>query len=371
MKLTKLTIIILVTIAGLAGFVWWRTSIPRPLYGKASLSKEEKLILAKPFEDYRHHNYERKAYTVAMICLKHHLTIPEVNELITGQVDARQGNSTEFRYGPGPERQLFFDFDDKGKLLSIDLGRGQFRLPPLELVTKDAPIESPPLPRMNDFYTKAAIDLQASRERQAVVRTDAFPPDFVSLSYADLKAAVDLALIDIYDLHTRLVAGYSLKVVDQLKEKSLADDKKALAIYLLGELKSSDTNSIDALIERINFKVIVPYGTPEWRSLYPWSLYPSRDALLRIGEASVSPIVQSLPGETNALRRHLLCAVLSTFGRTNWTTGWQPKTAIDQLQRLRATESEPARQHNIDAALGLLIDNKVDVNIGWSGYFGE
>ena len=105
--------------------------------------------------------------------------------------------------------------------------------------------------------------------------------------------------------------------------------------------------------------------------MYPWSQYPARDALLRIGEVSVGPIVQDLPGETNALRRQLLCAVVSTFGRTNWTTAWQPKPAIEQLQQMRATEADSVRHQNIDAALGLLIDNKVDLNIGWSGYFGE
>ena len=48
-----------------------------------------------------------------------------------------------------------------------------------------------------------------------------------------------------------------------------------------------------------------------------------------------------------------------------------PKPAIEQLQQMRATEADAVRQQNIDAALGLLIDNKVDLNIGWSGYLGE
>ena len=144
-----------------------------------------------------------------------------------------------------------------------------------------------------------------------------------------------------------------------------------MAIYLLGSIKPQDTNSIATLIDWINFSFSVQYKDINWSDLYPWSQYPARDALLRIGEASVGPIVQDLPSETNALRRQLLCAVVSTFGRTNWTTAWQPKPAIEQLQRLRSTESDPSRQQNIDAALDLLIDNKVDLNIGWPGYFGE
>jgi len=41
------------------------------------------------------------------------------------------------------------------------------------------------------------------------------------------------------------------------------------------------------------------------------------------------------------------------------------------LQKLRAAESDPAKLHNIDAALDLLIGDKLDLNLGWSGYFLE
>ena len=78
------------------------------------------------------------------------------------------------------------------------------------------------------------------------------------------------------------------KIVDQLKSKTLKDDKIALAIYLLGTVNLQDANSIAALIEHIDFRFNVPYSDPKWRQMYPWSSYPARDALLRIGERTVS-----------------------------------------------------------------------------------
>jgi len=219
--------------------------------------------------------------------------------------------------------------------------------------------------------TEAAFSVIKARRGLPGGEVATSPPDFASLSYVDARTAVGVTLDDVNGCLLHLSSEYPLNIIQQLKEKNLSDNKKALAIYLLGAIKPQDTNSIAVLVERIDFEVKVPYSDPKWRSLYSWSLYPARDALLRIGEASVGPIVLDLPCETNALRRQLLCAVVSTFWRTNWTTAWQPKAAIDQLQRLRATESEQSRQQNIDAALGLLIDNKVDLNIGWSGYLGE
>ena len=360
---------ILVVAFGIAGFLWWEHH-SRPLYGKASLSEEEKRILSMITADCEKKGFIHVAHSIGMICLKHRLTSSEIDRLFPEWVPHKR-----LCVCRSPFLLLFFNFDAQGNIVSIyyvDSGRSH-SLPPLESVTTDAPIDLPPLPRKNGFYTEAAHAIQYSRMWQPGGIVVTTPPDFASLSYTDAKTAVDVTLLDMSSTipYVRLGAEYPRKIVDQLKAKSLTDDKIALAIYLLGSIKPQDTNSIAALIERIDFKVNVSYSDTNWLYVSPWSLYPARDALLRIGEVSVGPIVQKLPGETNSLCRQLLCAVVSTFGRTNWVTAWQPKTAIDQLQRLRATESELSRRHNIDEALGLLIDNKVDLNIGWSGYWGE
>ena len=397
---------ILIVVASVVDFVWLRNRIPvslpelqqhpktnldfavfitprnsptisRPFYGKAFLSEDEKQILSKITTDCGSKRCDRLAYRVGMICLKHRLASSEIDELFAGKVvhaEPRADTGVEhvsIKLCPPPCRPLVFEYDAKGNIVrSLYMLNGVWHyLPPLESVTPDAPIELPPLPDENNWPTDAGFALLKSKGWQRGVRVATSPPDLASLSYIDAKAAVDVILHDVGGL--QFVAEYPLKIIEQLKEKNLTNDKKALAIYLLGRIMPQNTNSIVALVEQIDFKASVPYGQSEWQRLYPWSLYPARDALLQIGEASIYPIVRYLPGETNALRRQLLCGVLATFARKNWTTTWKPKSSIDQLQRLRATESEPSRQHNIDEALGLLINNKVDVNIGWSGYFGE
>ena len=231
------------------------------------------------------------------------------------------------------------------------------------------PVDAPPLPYREGIISLLARD-EFRKQPQALDRA-AQPPDFIGSTYADALIAAGMAIYAVEEINRPVVPGFSSRVIDQLSNEKLGGDKKALAFYLLSEVTPRDTNSIQAAIKWIDFKVNVPHSDPKWRNLHPWSSYPARDALLRIGEVSVGPIVQDLPGETNGLRRQLLCAVVSTFGRTNWTTAWQPKPAIEHLRQMRATETDAVRQQNIDAALGLLIDNKVDLNIGWSGYFEE
>ena len=363
---------VLTVIEGFAEFHLF-SNHSQPLYGRESLSKEEKLILTNPFVDYRQHNYDRKAYKVAMICLKHRLTLSEVQKAITGPVQIRKREDTGgcdliFMYWG---EKLKFYFDSSGHLDEVYYHADRYRLPPIEFITPDTPIEVPPLPR----WGEAGADLPSNEGlemfRKLYTGADSVvsPPDFDNLAFADAQIIVEAMIYAVRDVQLPVVANYSWKVITQLRKKKISDENKALAIYLLSKITPQDTNTVAVSIEQIDFKVNIPDGVPRW--VTRWSSYPARDALLRTGEASVGPIVQDLPGETNALRRQLLCAVVSTFGRTNWTTAWQPKPAIEQLQRLRSTESEQSRQQNIDAALELLIDNKVDLNIGWSGYLGE
>ena len=309
-----------------------------------------------------------------MICLKHRLTIAEVKKLVARPEFIRERPDTgecdlEFQFQFGSDGRMIFYFDKAGNLTEVSYMCLQYHLPPMKFITPDAPIEPPPLPYSTDPRSKLTRKVASERSLPADFVVPV--PEFRSLAYANAKVAVDTAVVAVGWGGCRVLPEFSQKVLEQLKSEKLSNDKKALAIYMLSKVTPRDTNSIRAAIDQVDLRVNVPYSDHDWRFLYPWSLYPARDALLRIGESSVEPIVQDLRGETNALRRQLLCAVVSTFGRTNWTTAWQPKAAIAQLQRLRATEAEPARQNNIDAALGLLIDNKVDVNIGWSGYFGE
>jgi len=143
------------------------TPSSRPLYGKTSLSEEEKRILCKPFEDlYVNVKTDRgagkfiderktvpKAYKVGMICLKHRLTRTEVMELIStppAETSIVSTNLMDVDYQIGGCKRLIFKFDEKGNIKSVE-GDGVhslYEFPPLEAVTSDTSIEPPePLPR--------------------------------------------------------------------------------------------------------------------------------------------------------------------------------------------------------------------------------
>ena len=378
MKLTKLIILLLAISAGVAGLVSCRTepkgkAIPRPLYGMSSLSKEETQDLAKFIEDTRTIVNHREAYTIAVICMKHRLTWFEIKELVAGEKVNSAGSYLRIPCKSGGFTS--FHFDNKGTLVKAIEVESPYMLPPLGAITPATPINLPPFPRITD---PGGVSKEVSEQHWSRVTAEVIgkpggsvliisPPDFSTLSYTAANEAMYDTIEYAVNMPLKRVAPeYVDKLVDQLRRTKLSNVNKTLAIYLLGRLRPQDANSIVTLIELIDWKAASSDLRDE-----RWSSYPARDALLRIGEASVGPIVQDLPSETNALRRQLLCAVVSTFGRTNWTTAWQPKPAIEQLQQMRATAADAVQQRNIDAALGLLIDNKVDLNIGWSGYFEE
>jgi hypothetical protein len=140
---------------------------PRPLYGKNSLSIQEKQVLYKPFEDMYvlmqggagPHTVmdERKtvpqAYRVGMICLKHRLNLSEVQEmilLIQGKAPSPQVVGPDEiwqHWGIGFHMRLTFRFDKKGNLESVDAPpEVWYKFPPMEEVVLDTPIDPPPKP---------------------------------------------------------------------------------------------------------------------------------------------------------------------------------------------------------------------------------
>jgi len=147
----------------------------RQLYGKASLTEEEKRILYKPFEDLcviveagigpvKHFNEWKtgpKAYKVGMICLKHRLTRAEVLELIsTPPTEDRVvfTNRVVVGYRFGFQKELRFGFDKKGILTDAE-GEGEsiwYKFPSLKDVTTDTSIEPPPTSAIYRFYEEQA-----------------------------------------------------------------------------------------------------------------------------------------------------------------------------------------------------------------------
>ncbi|HEX4122039.1 MAG TPA: hypothetical protein VH619_15580 [Verrucomicrobiae bacterium] len=138
------------------------------------------------------------------------------------------------------------------------------------------------------------------------------PPDFTKLPYDKASQAVDDQLGVILYLHaTAPGPEYFGNLDSQLQYGHLNNGSKVLAIYLLGSLRTLDLQSINILIENIDFKAEKFDRLLKTRiSVIRWGLYPAQEALIKIGKPTIAPISNHLPIETNELRRRLLCDVL-------------------------------------------------------------
>ncbi|MGI8965784.1 MAG: hypothetical protein ACR2H1_06805 [Limisphaerales bacterium] len=118
------------------------------------------------------------------------------------------------------------------------------------------------------------------------------------MSYTEASRTVDQILDQ-----TRLIV---LTLLDEIRGGS--PDVKLCAIYLLGEIRPRDINSIEVLLKNIDFKA---HRVDPRFGIGRWGLYPSQEALGKIGLPTVGPILEKwLPNEDNESRQRLMCAVL-------------------------------------------------------------
>jgi hypothetical protein len=178
------------------------------------------------------------------------------------------------------------------------------------------------------------------------------PPDFGKLSSQEADEAAMSEELEILSSKIKTVcAGYFTNLVDQIRHGNLKNDNEVLAIWLLGELQPQDTNSIEALIENIDFKALKP--DPATR-VSRWGQYPAQEALRRIGMPVVNPVLQHLPAESNPLRRHLICELLfKVEGKkgTHFSAADGKATAQNQIKQQLANETDSTKRANLKAAL--------------------
>jgi hypothetical protein len=175
------------------------------------------------------------------------------------------------------------------------------------------------------------------------------PPDFGMLSYQ----AADSAVYSEEDLIGRKVRKicpeYITNLINQLQYGQLRRDNKALAIDLLGALRPSDSNSIEYLIQNIDFER-TNFDDPNRISTQ--LKYPCEGALMRIGQPVVVPILNHLSTETNELRRHLMCEILAFVNKPmNASISEGKKKAQQQISQKLAAEMDITKQANFKAAL--------------------
>lgn len=169
------------------------------------------------------------------------------------------------------------------------------------------------------------------------------PPDFGNLSYEDGGGAVDHVVEAVVrGKWMRLESGYVTNLVYQLRKESLPAEKKVLIIYLLGELRASDRDSLEALIKYIDLKTR-PDPKPSGEFSMRWGPVPAREALVKIGNPTVVPILNHLPNDVDPIRRSLMCTVLKQIEGK--------ETATRQIKQKFSDESDPGRKANLELAL--------------------
>jgi hypothetical protein len=209
--------------------------------------------------------------------------------------------------------------------------------------------------RKHQLFVAALIifaNLVAGAQELGIAAYETNPPDFVKMSYSTASAAVDSELNDIMGYKTKKICPeYISNLVSQIRNGNLNNDNKILSIYLLGALGPSDTNSIDVLIEYIDLKALrfdPAFGTRRWGE------YPAEEALVKIGEPAISPILAQLSIEQNDFRRHLMCEVVRIVEnrKAGAINKYDGKTAIRNLLKDRLDkEADPTKKANLELAL--------------------
>lgn len=163
------------------------------------------------------------------------------------------------------------------------------------------------------------------------------PPVFTKMSsFRERDAALDLVL----ETKPNATYKYLTGLTDQVNDKTATDGGKVYAIFLLGEMRATNAFCVEALIAKIDLNA--PQGALHLR-LPPWGPFPAEEALIKIGEPVVDPILTYVPVEGNELRRHLMCEVLKRVA------GKEASQA--KISQALAAETDPIKKANLEAAL--------------------
>jgi len=195
----------------------------------------------------------------------------------------------------------------------------------------------------------AAIFTAYAQNPTASLNCATNPPDWGAMSYreADEASSKEANLICIG--WKNICPEYITNLVSQLRDGRLDNDRKVLAVWLLGELwlfskvQPSDTMSIEVLIEYVDLRATK--FDPNMR-VARWGDYPAQEALkYKVRKRAANPVLQKLAGETNDLRRYLMCDVL----RSKLVLG--QAAALDQLKHRIHAEPDPLKRANLQLAL--------------------
>ena len=170
-------------------------------------------------------------------------------------------------------------------------------------------------------------------------------PDFIHLPYEQAVEVVELEIGDfMYNAGKKACPEYITNLVHLIQHGQMSNGNRVQAIYLLGFVRPVLTNSIEVLIEDID------YVAEKFKPTSPrrrWTQYPVPIALAAMGKPVIDPVVHHLAMETNELRRSLLCDAFRPQGVLG------QEGAVDLLKQRISGEADPLKRANLELALKL------------------
>ena len=170
-------------------------------------------------------------------------------------------------------------------------------------------------------------------------------PDFIHLPYEQAVEVVELEIGDfMYNAGKKACPEYITNLVHLIQHGQMSNGNRVQAIYLLGFVRPVLTNSIEVLIEDIDYVAETFKPTSPRRR---WTQYPGPIALAAMGKPVIDPVVHHLAMETNELRRSLLCDAFRPQGVLG------QEGAVDLLKQRISGEADPLKRANLELALKL------------------
>lgn len=145
-----------------------------------------------------------------------------------------------------------------------------------------------------------------------------------------------------------IVVAELISAIRDKENRLQRPDSVDRAIRLLGELRARE--GVETLIEHVGFPVLAEFGTPMGITgggylvgKSPSELFPAVNALIRIGEPTIGPILERIADNDSVVERRAFVAVLREL---------EKRTAIREQFVREVTKSSGRPKERLQHALG-------------------
>ncbi len=181
------------------------------------------------------------------------------------------------------------------------------------------------------------------------------PLETTQCSYIDFDAPQSelLTHIDAYLLQVDQVVSDSARRLRSEKDPG----RKAAICYFLGQMRSG--RGVDDLLNEISFSVDSGAKNALSRATYRWSDHPAAEALIEIGNPSLSPVLSMLGTTDDPAKCEAAISVITAILSSSCSTDVSPveakaKAAVMILTSARSNGNEDVRRRLSDSVVRYL-----------------